>query len=68
MNKGDHRQRIGQLGGNVVHMAAMGTSRGHDGGVGDRGAVVTANGAGQAGRKNTQMFPLRWHGLDWTAQ
>ena len=41
-------------------MAAMGTRRGHDGGVGDGGAVVAAHGAGQAGRDgDDQHFAFR---------
>ena len=40
---------VGQLGGNMVHMVALSTGRGHDGGIGDGGAVVTAHRAGHAG-------------------
>lgn len=34
---------IGQLGGHMIHMVALSAGRGHDGGVGDGGAVVAAN-------------------------
>ena len=51
---------VGQLGGNMVHMAAMRTGRGHDGGVGNGRAVVAAHSAGQAGRNGDhQHLALR---------
>jgi len=40
---------IGQLGGNVENMVTLGTGGGHDGGVGNGGAVVAADSAGHAG-------------------
>ena len=41
-------------------MAAVGTRRGHDGGVGDGGAVIAADSAGQAGRDgDDQHFAFR---------
>ena len=57
---GRRRDGIGQLGGHMVHMAAMGTGGRHDGGVRDGGAVVAAHCAGQAGRNgDDQHLPLR---------
>lgn len=43
-------QRIRQLGGDVVQVIALCTSRRHDGGVGDRRAMVATHGSGHAGR------------------
>ena len=57
---GGHGDGIGQLGGHMVHMAAMGARRGHDGGIGDGGAVVAADRAGQARRDgDDQHLALR---------
>ena len=44
-----HCERIGHLGGDMVHMDALGAGRGHDRGVGDGRAVVAADRAGHAG-------------------
>ena len=50
-DKGDDRtgDGVGKLRGHVVHVVALSAGRGHDGGVGDGGAVVAAHSARHAG-------------------
>ena len=46
---GSHGDAIGDLGGHVVQVEAVGTGGSHDGGVGDGGQVVAAHTAGAGG-------------------
>ena len=57
-----NRQGIGQLGLYVLQMVAAGAGGGLDGGVGDGGAVVTEQTAGndRADSQSQGGYPLRW--------
>ena len=65
---GSHGDAIGDLGGHVVQVEAVGTGGSHDGGVGDGGQVVAAHtasaGGSQAdGQQGGLIIPVK-HGAD----
>ena len=55
--KGDSRygDRVGKLGGNVINVVALRTCRSHYGGVGNGGAMVTADSACKACRNSDKL-------------
>ena len=65
---GSHGDTVGDLGGHVVQVEAVGAGRSHDGGIGDGGQVVAAHAAGAGssqthGQQSHLGIPVK-HGAD----
>ena len=65
---GSHGHAVGNLGGHMVQVEAVGTGRSHDGGIGDGGQVVAAHAAGAGscqadGQQGDLAIPVE-HGAD----